>query len=1320
MSRVASIISPITGKRVRLRMPSGRRLRVGATIRHVFFQLGGQGIEFHAEIYSYDGTQFRFMSAASYSRPSSGSTRSNFCGLHFIDGLNAVMFLGGDYLVGGVGAARDMWILHGNWCQILPVPNLRPAGDTGIDDTFCPSDCLDLIIAGDCASESAAIATVYPRKIVYPNLGMTPHKYGSAAYDSARDVLVVFSGMCQVYGKTVSDTCDWGDIVSPLTCEFHFKTRKWKVVTCSGPVYEISDADETRMLGRLAAAPSGGDMVYDSDRGVCVLFGGRFVTGEPPSDHINGHFGDTHEYDHTEPVHSDKWTKTVGIDDGPGARGGFALCYVPKWYDEDTEQWYGGFTLLHGGQMASGSHVKNDFWRYGRAMDPDTGEFSGSPAWTEITGVGGDTLPGRRTHAMAFDEHRKKVVIVAGTRFDADEVTPLDDGTTSAVMHEYDVKANTVAQVASITPVNPGGRSLHAMCYDRCRKAVALFGGAQQFGHGQPGDSAVWYYDGVAWTHDGDVAAAAGEFARSGHCQLYIGSGVWVIFGGATNTTFVYYFGRAARRRTYPANALLPGTYPNIDMRSGQAIMFGTTPMVLGRNASNPTFPQFWRYDAAAFNPTDPPDGFDPFNVNPWIEMIDEWPLGMVGGVDNVMWTEFAFCYSSLTNQAIAQGGFRRHAVSPEAQSDVNDETTRPFDGTTWTENVAANPANLSVRRGPAIACIPEYAAALGADYASGFVLFAGLTPGVIGVNTDVVWNDAYVWRDSISGWLEITFGVGHVLPDPRAGHRFVYFPDIGKAVMFGGCDNPDGPSTVFADSWTFDGSSNPSDFRPWAQLGGVAPPARYGHTMAYDADRHVIVMAGGKNAAGQELSDIWELGIDLVWRQIQADAGTVIEPTLRRQHAALWDKDRRVAVLGPLASSDPIFELKLCGAGRLVTTDNSDMVADGLPNSDRTRAVYDSAKKRMLIITSKLGGGTPNVTSAVYSLESGAFVRRLLATATDRADVFDLGYDGAASWHKIFKADGVTIAHDGAGGATGATVQVTNSRLILRIIGGAHAGKISIDLNDAGVETLDDLAAFVNDDIKRGWSLTVTAAGTEFSSTLKRTIPTATPVNIKVEDPEASYAIVMGGHPSWSDLSFDNLCLIVRDGDDYAFEPHQGDWLEIVEMELCYHEADEATYNFGGFFIVDGDDHEANWSIRKWNPVTFEFDQVFDSVPGDRDFPEEWRPVDSPGFRAGFQRGFCYGRIYDKAGEHVDDVLIVRINYDGERMPADPDHPFPGGVPGGPKGDFYSRFFSFNTTTKVWKEITEMVRESDDEKFQHGAMAPQVTAGGACFDADA
>ncbi|MEW5987535.1 MAG: kelch repeat-containing protein [Chloroflexota bacterium] len=119
--------------------------------------------------------------------------------------------------------------------------------------------------------------------------------------------------------------------------------------------------------------------------------------------------------------------------------------------------------------------------------------------------------------------------------------------------------------------------------------------------------------------------------------------------------------------------------------------------------------------------------------------------------------------------------------------------------------------------------------------------------------------------------------------PPPRASQAMAYDTARGVAVLFGGADD----TFSYDDTWQWSSST-----LEWTQATPAHhPSARWGHAMAYDEARGVVVLFGG--ISGTHLNDTWIFdGTD--WSELTpADA-----PSPRILSAMAYDPQQQVVVL--------------------------------------------------------------------------------------------------------------------------------------------------------------------------------------------------------------------------------------------------------------------------------------------------------------------------------------------------------------------------------------------------------------------------------------
>lgn len=163
----------------------------------------------------------------------------------------------------------------------------------------------------------------------------------------------------------------------------------------------------------------------------------------------------------------------------------------------------------------------------------------------------------------------------------------------------------------------------------------------------------------------------------------------------------------------------------------------------------------------------------------------------------------------------------------------TGDSTTWEWDGTAWAQKLVTGPG-------------PRWSPNLVFDsFRQSVVLNGGAnSSGAVTVNV----NDT--WEFKGTAWSLLT----NAGPTPRLDADMVFHPALKKSLVFAGRTGmPSGTTTAQQDTWTLSGT--------WSPLTTVtAPPARYGHAMAYDRARKAVVVFGGRDVNGAGLADTWLL----------------------------------------------------------------------------------------------------------------------------------------------------------------------------------------------------------------------------------------------------------------------------------------------------------------------------------------------------------------------------------------------------------------------------------------------------------------------------
>lgn len=119
---------------------------------------------------------------------------------------------------------------------------------------------------------------------------------------------------------------------------------------------------------------------------------------------------------------------------------------------------------------------------------------------------------------------------------------------------------------------------------------------------------------------------------------------------------------------------------------------------------------------------------------------------------------------------------------------------------------------------------------------------------------------------------------------------KMVYDSKRKQVILFGGVGRSPGPGLpqpLYNDTWAWDGQR-------WQQVSASGPPARQGHSLAFDRRAGVVVMYGG-SARGQQFDDMWQWD-GANWTQIRL---TGLTPGKRATSMAYDEARHRVVLYG-------------------------------------------------------------------------------------------------------------------------------------------------------------------------------------------------------------------------------------------------------------------------------------------------------------------------------------------------------------------------------------------------------------------------------------
>jgi hypothetical protein len=252
-----------------------------------------------------------------------------------------------------------------------------------------------------------------------------PERYLQAAtLDENRKVVIVFGGAN--LDKTAAAV-----VPNQETWEWSTVTGKWTNRTGSGSK---------------PAARSGAAIVYDSDRGKVVLFGGRAANGTD--------LDDTWEWEPSTGV----WTPVSLPGNHPSARNQHGMVY-----QKSTKT-----ILLFGGGNSDPQSIDatemtaslGDTWEYDPAI----------PSWTKRSPSSTPSI--RHDFGLVWDSSRNKTVLFGGLQTDIAGLL----GIPKQDIWDWDPAASTWTE-RTAQDTKPSARFAHAMAFEGVRQKVVVFGG---------------------------------------------------------------------------------------------------------------------------------------------------------------------------------------------------------------------------------------------------------------------------------------------------------------------------------------------------------------------------------------------------------------------------------------------------------------------------------------------------------------------------------------------------------------------------------------------------------------------------------------------------------------------------------------------------------------------------------------------------------------------------------------------------------------------------------------------------------------------------
>jgi hypothetical protein len=760
------------------------------------------------------------------------------------------------------------------------------------------------------------------------------------AYDAARGVTVLFGGCCTSAGAFMNDTWEWDGA-----------TWTERFPTVSPPERESSA------------------MVYDSARGVMVLFGG--IDDWSTSFDL---FGDTWTWD------GSSWTE-MQPGESPQARWQHAMSY-------DSRR---GVTVLFGGDAMEANTacpVPDPAVTPAEYLCGDTWEWDGA-TWIPVDSV--HSPPPMSGHVMAYDAQTDSTVLFSG------EQATGDSGET------WGWSGLDWQDMGSGGPI---GRVGADMIYDARRGALVLFGGASAGGDGGVGgagcttaEASGGFVCGDTWEWHGRwtlASAATSPAARHIAAAAYdSGRGETVLLGGlaavqdsdcliATGQVFLCNdtWTWDGRRWTDVAQLGIPPTRLrsvfDYDSERGVSILFGGSgcsdfncSMLVNLNDTWEWSGRAWRQlsvtgPSGRFNAATAYDStrgaIVVFGGSQWlpdgstVDLNDTWEW------NGSEWNEVNLCsgaqcpstptpradasmvYDASRGVTLLFGGQVDTTMHPSYLDD-----TWTWDGTRWT---ALSPTESPSGRS---------GASMAFDSVRGVAVLFGGSTCLLGCGPV---DDTWEWTGN--NWAQM---FPEASPSARLDYAMDYDSGSGLVILQGGAT---GIEQFTGDTWAWDGKS-------WTQLSATQGPGTLaGASMAYDSGRARSVLFGGNNAPGA-LTETWILPSDpgsVPLFHAQFDLGAMGEPYTPAMIQQV-SFDGVAGGSGPAGQVDAgsaatpgaalaVWDVSEApGAWRMVATNTADSAAPG-PLSFASSSVSEAGRE-------VVGSTPPTLSFAVFPVQAAA-----------------------------------------------------------------------------------------------------------------------------------------------------------------------------------------------------------------------------------------------------------------------------------------------------------------------------------------------------------
>ncbi len=480
----------------------------------------------------------------------------------------------------------------------------------------------------------------------------------------------------------------------------------------------------------------------------------------------------------------------------------------------------------------------------------------------------------RHGHAMTYDSQRNRIVMFGGYS----PAGVLDD------TWEWDGEVWIDVSPAS----RPGGRTDMALAYDAARHVTVMYGGTTPSGPlqdtnewdgtawknlstltppppnrfvqlaydatareliycGMPDTPATWKYDGTAWTNLNVPCPSSGTVVPAPHRMIYDPLRATLLVTLATGEVYVW----NAINRQWNADGNVGSTWlygATLAHDGASLIVFG------GHETGN--YSDTPRFRSQSFTRATPTAAFGFYNPP-------------------------AFFFQPRQRAALAFDSKRLRAVLQGGVVGSFSNTTWLFDYQRW--QLDKYPATYSLA--------PRYDTPATYDSDRDVVVsFGGVSGDRILAPPLQLLDQTYEMTPDVF-WTQKSPATK---PSPRRGVAIVYDAARKRTLMFGGDgDANQTTGTRLDDTWTWDGTN-------WQPLSPpMSPPARSHAAIAYDPERELVVMFGGRSGLTGYLDDTWEWD-GTTWTLRDSSQLSVVVPPPRADAALVFDPLRhRIVLLG-------------------------------------------------------------------------------------------------------------------------------------------------------------------------------------------------------------------------------------------------------------------------------------------------------------------------------------------------------------------------------------------------------------------------------------